>query len=117
MHRLIAIHPDESGAGVVLGRAELRAHARSNLIGMGVLPLRLPADRRPEALGLRPTDEIEIDAPIDAIRPRGSVTVRIKRDRAEIDSFAAIAAIETSLECDILRAGGLLPLILRGKLS
>ncbi|MBR0757740.1 aconitate hydratase AcnA [Bradyrhizobium jicamae] len=104
------------GVRAVLALSFERIH-RSNLIGMGVLPLRLPADRRPQGLGLRPTDEIEIDAPADAIRPRGSVTVRIHRDGIEINRFEATAAIETSLECDILRAGGLLPLILRGKLS
>jgi aconitate hydratase len=41
------------------------------------------------------------------------VTVRILRDGTEIDCFAATAAIETNLECDILGAGGLLPLILQ----
>ncbi|WP_249158456.1 hypothetical protein [Bradyrhizobium jicamae] len=40
-------------------------------------------------------------------------TVRIVKDGTSRDSFVAAAAIETNLECDILRAGGLLPLILR----
>ncbi|MCP3389807.1 aconitate hydratase AcnA [Bradyrhizobium sp. CCGB12] len=104
------------GVRAVLALSFERIH-RSNLIGMGVLPLRLPPGRRPEDFGLRPTDEIEIDAPIDAIRPRSGVTVRIRRDGAEIDSFDAIAAIETNLEGEILRAGGLLPLILRRALG
>ncbi|QOZ44669.1 hypothetical protein XH89_15175 [Bradyrhizobium sp. CCBAU 53340] len=59
----------------------------------------------------------EIDAPIEAIRPRGDVSVRIRRGETEINSFQAIAAIETSLECEILRVGGLLPLILRRTLT
>ncbi|MGW1424221.1 aconitate hydratase AcnA [Bradyrhizobium manausense] len=100
------------GVRAVLALSFERIH-RSNLIGMGVLPLRLPGDRRPQELGLRPTDQIEVNAPMDAIRPRGRVPVRILRDGGEIDGFAAIAAIETSLECDVLGAGGLLPLILR----
>lgn len=104
------------GVRAVLALSFERIH-RSNLIGMGVLPLRLPADRRPQDFGLRPTDEIEIDAPIEAIRPRGGVPIRIRRDGKDVDTFEAIAAIETSLECEILRAGGLLPLILRGALS
>jgi aconitate hydratase len=100
------------GVRAVLALSFERIH-RSNLIGMGVLPLRLPSDRRPQELGLCPTDQIEIVAPVNAIRPRGRVTVRVLRDGCELDRFAATAAIETSLECDILQAGGLLPLILR----
>ncbi|MGY8635768.1 aconitate hydratase AcnA [Bradyrhizobium sp. 14AA] len=100
------------GVRAVLALSFERIH-RSNLIGMGVLPLRLPSDRRPQDLALRPTDEIEIDASVEAIRPRAGVVVRIRRDNTEIDRFEAMAAIETSLECEILRAGGLLPLILR----
>jgi aconitate hydratase len=104
------------GVRAVLALSFERIH-RSNLIGMGVLPLRLPPDRRPQDAGLRPDDVIEIDAPMNAIQPRGSVTVRIRRDGEEIDSFSAFAAIETRLECDVLRAGGLLPLILHGARS
>ncbi|MHC4042193.1 aconitate hydratase AcnA [Bradyrhizobium sp. 23AC] len=104
------------GVRAVLALSFERIH-RSNLIGMGVLPLRLPTDRRPHALGLRPTDQIEVDALVDAIRPRGTVTVRILRDGSEIDRFIATAAIETSLECDILQTGGLLPMILRRSLA
>lgn len=99
------------GVRAVLALSFERIH-RSNLIGMGILPLRLPADRRPQHLGLRPEDRLEIEAARDAIKPRSEVMVRILRDGAEIDRFAAIAAIETSLECEILRVGGLLPLIL-----
>jgi aconitate hydratase len=104
------------GVRAVLALSFERIH-RSNLIGMGVLPLRLPPDRRPQDAGLRPDDVIEIDAPMNAIQPRGSVTVRIRRDGEEIDSFSAFAAVETRLECDVLRAGGLLPLILHGARS
>jgi aconitate hydratase len=104
------------GARAVLALGFERIH-RSNLIGMGILPLGLPRDRAPKNLGLRPTDVIEIDAPADAILPRANVKVRIVRDGAELDRFDARAAIETSLECDMLRAGGLLPLILRRALA
>lgn len=100
------------GARAVLALSFERIH-RSNLIGMGILPLPLPLNRRPQSLKLLPSDTIEIDASIEAIRPRGDVSVRIRRGETETNSFQAIAAIETSLECEILRVGGLLPLILR----
>ena len=80
---------------------------------MGILPLRLPRDRRPQELSLRPEDIVEIDASPDAIQPRTRVNVRIRRGGVQIDGFEALIAIETNLECAILRAGGLLPLILR----
>jgi aconitate hydratase len=99
------------GTRAVLASSFERIH-RSNLIGMGILPLRLPGDRRPQDLLLRPTDSLEIDAPPELIRPRAEVTVRITRDRACIATFVAIAAIETHLECETLRVGGVLPLIL-----
>ncbi|WGR73659.1 MULTISPECIES: aconitate hydratase AcnA [unclassified Bradyrhizobium] len=100
------------GARAVLATSFERIH-RSNLIGMGILPLRLPPDRRPQTLGLRPDDRLEIDAPSKTLKPRAAITIRILRDDAEIDCFVAIAAVETNLECATLRVGGLLPLILR----
>jgi aconitate hydratase len=100
------------GIRAVLALGFERIH-RSNLIGMGILPLRLPRDRGPQHLGLGPADLIEIDAPAEAIAPRARVRVRVVREDAELDRFDAMAAIETSLECEMLRAGGLLPLILR----
>ncbi|MEK9282886.1 aconitate hydratase AcnA [Bradyrhizobium sp. ISRA442] len=100
------------GARAVLATSFERIH-RSNLIGMGILPLRLPPDRRPQTLGLRPDDRLEIDAPSKMLKPRAAITIRILRDDAEIDCFVAIAAVETNLECATLRVGGLLPLILR----
>jgi aconitate hydratase len=49
------------GIRAVLALSFERIH-RSNLIGMGILPLRLPKDRRLQDLGLRPGDDLEIDA-------------------------------------------------------
>ena len=99
------------GARAVLATSFERIH-RSNLIGMGVLPLRLPADMSPQGLGLRADDLIEISAPADQLRPRGSVAVRILRSNGECEAIVATAAIETSLEIDILKRGGILPHIL-----
>jgi aconitate hydratase len=100
------------GIRAVLALSFERIH-RSNLIGMGILPLRLPAAHRPQSLGLRADDVLEIDAALEALAPRAAIGVRILRDGAEIDRFTAVAAIETNLECETLRIGGLLPLILR----
>ena len=99
------------GIRAVLALGFERIH-RSNLIGMGILPIRLPANRRPQDIGLRPGDTVEIDATPEQISPRASIRVCIGRDGI-YDCFEAVAAVETGLECEILNAGGLLPLILR----
>jgi aconitate hydratase len=80
---------------------------------MGVLPLRLPADRHPSLLKLRVEDRIEIDAPSDTLAPRAPVPVAVHRADGSVERFTARAEIETALELAVLRAGGIIPLILR----
>ncbi|MET0531688.1 MAG: aconitate hydratase AcnA [Microvirga sp.] len=100
------------GARAVLASSFERIH-RSNLIGMGILPLRLPADRHPNDLHLHPGDQIVIDADPSRIVPRCTVSVTIQRASGERETFLATAAIETGLEVEILRGGGIIPLILQ----
>lgn len=99
------------GTRAVLAVSFERIH-RSNLINMGVLPLRLPVGITPATLSLRLGDRIEIDADPRVIVPRGPVPVRVLRADGTADAFETRAAIETSLEVDVLRRGGLLPAIL-----
>jgi aconitate hydratase len=100
------------GARAVLASSFERIH-RSNLIGMGILPLRLPVERHPNSLHLRPGDQILIDADPTRISPRCAVPVTIQRASGVNETFMATAAIETGLEVEILRGGGIIPLILR----
>jgi aconitate hydratase len=100
------------GARAVLASSFERIH-RSNLIGMGILPLRLPAERHPNSLHLRLGDQILIDADPAKMTPRGTVPVTIRRASGASETFTAIAAIETGLEVEILRGGGIIRLILR----
>ncbi|NEI03036.1 aconitate hydratase AcnA [Rhizobium leguminosarum] len=99
------------GVRAVLASSFERIH-RANLIGMGVLPLRLPAGLAPVDLRLQPGDMLNIRADPASIRPRCSVEVNVRRGELPILSFAATAAVETAAEVAILRAGGVLPLIL-----
>jgi aconitate hydratase len=99
------------GVRAVLASSFERIH-RSNLINMGILPLRLPSTRGPQQLDLRPGDTISIRADARQISPRGSVSVVIARPGRGDLRFDATAAIETSLETTILEAGGMLPFIL-----
>ncbi len=86
---------------------------RSNLIGMGVLPIKLPPGITPEGLALRVDDRIEIAAPEAEFCPRLSIPVRVVRADGSVLLFMATAAVETSLEVAQLRTGGIIPYILR----
>jgi aconitate hydratase len=97
------------GVRAVLALGFERIH-RSNLINMGVLPLILP---RP--IGLAAGDRIEIDA--KQVDPHGDVPIAVIRATGEIEPLRAKAAIETGFEADMLRAGGILPAIVRSRLT
>lgn len=100
------------GVRAVLASSFERIH-RSNLVNMGILPLLLPANCRPEALDLRPDDEIVIAAPAETLRPRAQVPVTIRRANGPSLDFIAAAAVETRQEVEILKGGGVISLMLR----
>jgi aconitate hydratase len=100
------------GIRAVLAASFERIH-RSNLIGMGILPLRLPAGVGPQTLQLKPGDRIAIDAEPQAIAPRCPVEVRVLRADGTVEAFDAVAAVETQLEVELLRDGGVIPSILK----
>jgi aconitate hydratase len=100
------------GIRAVLARSFERIH-RSNLIGMGILPLRLPPECAPERLRIAPGDRIEIDAPAAAIGPRARIAVRVHRAIGTVEAYEATAAVETRLEVELLRQGGVIPYILQ----
>jgi aconitate hydratase len=104
------------GIRAVLAVSFERIH-RSNLIGMGILPLRFAAGTHPDSLALRPGDKLEVDAPADTLSPRCKVPVRIVRANGTVQSIDATAAVETRLECTLLRSGGVIPLILQRSLA
>jgi aconitate hydratase len=100
------------GVRAVLALSFERIH-RSNLIGIGILPMRLPPQYGPAALGLEVGDILEIEADESLIAPRCPVNVTIRRADGTIHEFVATAAIETMAEVENLRAGGILPRILQ----
>ncbi len=99
------------GVRAVLALSFERIH-RTNLIGMGILPLRLPARVRPESLGLAPGDLVRVEADPRRITVRGSVEVLIKHLSGARTSLDAVAEVETGLELDLLQHGGIVPFIL-----
>ena len=99
------------GVRAVLTSSFERIH-RWNLIGMGVLPLRLPTGTMPETLGLS-ADATIIEADPSSISPRAAIAIGIRYADGSLVSLDATAAIKTHAEVEILRAGGVLPLILK----
>lgn len=99
------------GVRAVLASSFERIH-RSNLIGMGILPLHLPSRNSPAQLALDAADIVQIDAKPEHIVPGGAVAVSIRRPNGNMLSFTAHAAVETALEIELLKAGGILSYIL-----
>ena len=104
------------GIRAVLAVSFERIH-RSNLIGMGILPLRLPEGVSPQTLQIQPGDQLEVQADAQHLSPRSTVRVQLQRQGGRMEIFEAIAAVETQLEVDLLRAGGVIPLILQQTLQ
>jgi len=99
------------GVRAVIATSFERIH-RSNLIGMGILPVRLGDGWSPARLALRPGDRIELDATPGNLRPRGPLGVTIARKNGERVTVPATAAVETLFEVELLVDGGVIPHIL-----
>jgi aconitate hydratase len=97
------------GVRAVLALSFERIH-RSNLIGMGILPLHLPTP-----WSLASGDTLEIDA--QQVTPGAPISVTLQRKDGSFTLFTAHAAVETALEAELLQAGGILPYILQRNLS
>jgi aconitate hydratase len=95
------------GVRAVLAVSFERIH-RSNLIGMGILPLILPDELHPDELALTACDRIFINADPTQLEPRARVAVEIRKKEVTL-RFNASAAVETKLEASVLRAGGMIP--------
>ena len=85
---------------------------RSNLVGMGVLPLEFPAGQSWESLGLTGRETFDIDVRED-LQPRGEVAVTATADDGSVTRFSATVRIDTPVELDYYRNGGILQTVLR----
>ncbi len=89
---------------------------RSNLIGMGVLPLQFKTGENAEKLGL--TGEETFEIPIDDdLRPRQEIDVTATAPDGTETTFTAVARLDTPIEVDYFRHGGILHYVLRDFLS
>jgi aconitate hydratase len=104
------------GVKAVIAQSYERIH-RSNLIGMGVLPLQLRAAETPETLGLTGFEAYTIDGIAEGLSPGQPVTVRVRGDDGSEHVFTAMTRIETPDEVAYYRHGGILPYVLRQLLN
>ncbi len=103
------------GVRAVLAESFERIH-RSNLVGMGVLPLQYMPGENLESLGLTGEELFSIEGLSDAIQPKSIVTVRAESEDGSALTFEAIARLDTIIEVDYYRNGGILHTVLRNLL-
>jgi aconitate hydratase len=99
------------GVRAVIAESFERIH-RSNLVGMGVLPLQYEDGSSADSLGLDGSETFTIDGVAD-ITPRQDVTVKVVKADGSHSSFRARCRIDTYNELEYFRAGGILPFVLR----
>ncbi|MEP7129723.1 MAG: aconitate hydratase AcnA, partial [Sphingomicrobium sp.] len=99
------------GVRAVISESFERIH-RSNLVGMGVLPLNFQAGENAESLGLDGTESFSISGIAD-IEPRQDVEVKVTRADGSAISFTARCRIDTYNELEYFKAGGILQYVLR----
>jgi len=100
------------GVKAVVAQSFERIH-RSNLVGMGVLPLQFPDGVTAQSLGLDGTETYDITGLGEDIQPRQDVTLTITRKDGKSESLAVKLRIDTPIEVDYYRHGGILPFVLR----
>jgi len=99
------------GVRAVIAKSYERIH-RSNLVGMGVLPLAFPDGSDAESLGLDGTELYNIPASGDLI-PFSEIIVTAKKGDGTVISFPVIVRLETPVEVEYYRNGGILQTVLR----
>ncbi|MBI5027690.1 MAG: aconitate hydratase, partial [Actinobacteria bacterium] len=105
------------GVKVVIAESYERIH-RSNLIGMGVLPLQFPEGQDAASLGLDGTEEFSVEGIVELNEGRTPSTVRVTAAGAgDPVVFDAIVRIDTPGEADYYRHGGIMQYVLRSLLS
>jgi aconitate hydratase len=102
------------GVKAVIAESFERIH-RSNLVGMGVLPLQFQRGQSRSSLGLTGTGTFDIEI-TDALKPLQEITVRVTGREGPPLEFTAICRIDTPVEIEYYRNGGILHTVLRNML-
>jgi aconitate hydratase len=100
------------GVRAVLAESYERIH-RSNLVGMGVLPLQFEAGDSPQALGLNGREVFDVEGIREGLEPGGTVKVRATREDGSVREFRAVVRLDSTVELEYYRNGGILHTVLR----
>ena len=100
------------GVRAVIVESFERIH-RSNLVGMGVLPLQFLPGENAQTLGLSGQETFDISGVDDAMQPGQTLTVRATRPDGAVIRFQALSRIDTPVEVEYYRHGGILQFVLR----
>jgi aconitate hydratase len=103
------------GVKAVVARSFERIH-RSNLVGMGVLPLQFLGSDSAESLGLTGQEVIDIEG-FDQIIPQQELTLVIHRPDGSRQDVRVKSRIDTAIEVDYYKHGGIMPYVLRELLA
>ncbi|MFT6236081.1 MAG: aconitate hydratase, partial [Lentimonas sp.] len=104
------------GVRAVVAKSFERIH-RSNLIGMGVLPFQFPEGVSAETLGLTGEERFSLIGLSKGIKPGQSVPMEIKQSDGSTQTIDLIVRVDTDIEIEYYRHGGILQYVLRDILS
>jgi aconitate hydratase len=104
------------GVRAVIAESFERIH-RSNLIGMGVLPLQFSEGESVESLRMTGEEVFAIDGIASGLEPGAELKVTAQAKDGSARSFSALARIDTLVELDYYRHGGILQFVLRQLLA
>ncbi|MDR3380407.1 MAG: aconitate hydratase, partial [Cupriavidus basilensis] len=104
------------GVKAVITRSFERIH-RSNLVGMGVLPLQFKGSDSVQTLGIIGNETFDIEGIEGDLKPQQDVTLVIKRANGDVQRVPVLLRIDTPIEVDYYNHGGILPFVLRQLLA
>ncbi|CAN0627274.1 aconitate hydratase 1 [Burkholderia multivorans] len=104
------------GVKAVIARSFERIH-RSNLVGMGVLPLQFKGSDSIQSLGITGEETYDVEGLGDDFKPQQDVTLVIHRKNGETTRVPVLLRIDTPIEVDYYKHGGILPFVLRSLLA
>ena len=104
------------GIRAVIAESYERIH-RSNLVGMGILPLQYLPGQTAETLGLTGFETFDIDGIASGLKPGQTLTIQVHGEDGATKTIEAIARIDTPYEIQYYRHGGILQFVLRQLLA
>jgi aconitate hydratase len=104
------------GVKAVIAKSYERIH-RSNLVGMGVLPLQFKGDTNVETLKLTGEESFDISGIGNDLKPQQDITLTIHHRDGSSEQVPLLLRIDTPIEVDYYRHGGILPYVLRELVS